>query len=444
MTGHSVTLGSLASGTLYHYRVKSRDAAGNLAVGVDRTFTTTADTTAPVISSVGVVPSLSGGVVSWATDEAASSQVEFGVTSSYGSSTAVDAALVTGHSVTLGSLASGTLYHYRVKSRDAAGNLAVGVDRTFTTTADTTAPVISSVGVVPSLSGGVVSWATDEAASSQVEFGVTSSYGSSTAVDAALVTGHSVTLGSLASGTLYHYRVKSRDAAGNLAVGVDRTFTTTADTTAPVISSVGVVPSLSGGVVSWATDEAASSQVEFGVTSSYGSSTAVDAALVTGHSVTLGSLASGTLYHYRVKSRDAAGNLAVGVDRMFTTTADTTAPVISSVGVVPSLSGGVVSWATDEAASSQVEYGLTSSYGSSTAVDAALVTGHSVTSGSLASGTLYHYRVKSRDAAGNLAVGVDRTFTTHGDGGGDDTRHARVTRCRFAACREFAARTYGV
>ena len=421
VTGHSVTLGSLASGTLYHYRVKSRDAAGNLAVGVDRTFTTTADTTAPVISSVGVVPSLSGGVVSWGTDEAASSQVEFGLTSSYGSSSTVDVALVTGHSVTLGLLASGTLYHYRVKSRDAAGNLAVGVDRTFTTTADTTAPVISSVGVVPSLSGGVVSWGTDEAASSQVEFGLTSSYGSSSTVDVALVTGHSVTLGSLASGTLYHYRVKSRDAAGNLAVGVDRTFTTTADTTAPVISSVGVVPSLSGGVVSWGTDEAASSQVEFGLTSSYGSSSTVDVALVTGHSVTLGSLASGTLYHYRVKSRDAAGNLAVGVDRTFTTTADTTAPVISSVGVVPSLSGGVVSWGTDEAASSQVEFGLTSSYGSSSTVDVALVTGHSVTLGLLASGTLYHYRVKSRDAAGNLAVGVDRTFTTTADGGGDGT-----------------------
>src|SRR5207245_2051452 len=44
---HGATLTGLASGTLYHYQVKSRDPAGNLTFGGDFTFTTLADTTPP-------------------------------------------------------------------------------------------------------------------------------------------------------------------------------------------------------------------------------------------------------------------------------------------------------------------------------------------------------------------------------------------------------------
>jgi hypothetical protein len=43
-----------------------------------------------------------------------------------------------------------------------------------------------------------------------------------------LITGHSAAVIGLSASTLYHYRVRSRDAAGNLAVSGDFTFTTTA------------------------------------------------------------------------------------------------------------------------------------------------------------------------------------------------------------------------
>src|SRR5207247_11309196 len=42
-------IGGLSAGTLYHYRVKSRDGAGNLATSADATFTTTV-TSAPVLA----------------------------------------------------------------------------------------------------------------------------------------------------------------------------------------------------------------------------------------------------------------------------------------------------------------------------------------------------------------------------------------------------------
>jgi hypothetical protein len=92
---------------------------------------------------------------------------------------------------------------------------------------------------------------------------------------------------------------------------------------------------------------------------------------------------------------------------------DTTAPTISSIvaGSLTSTSASI-SWNTNEPSDTQIEWGLTTSYGNSTAVNLALVTAHAQTVSGLAADTLYHYRVKSRDAAGNLATSADATFRT--------------------------------
>jgi len=86
-------------------------------------------------------------------------------------------------------------------------------------------------------------------------------------------------------------------------------------------------------------------------------------------------------------------------------------PVLSSVrvaGVSPS--GATMAWSTNVPADSQVEYGPTAAYGSSTIVNTGLVFSHAQTLSGLAHGTLYHYRVKSRNAAGTLTVSGDFTF----------------------------------
>ncbi|MHC4572964.1 MAG: right-handed parallel beta-helix repeat-containing protein [Planctomycetota bacterium] len=92
---------------------------------------------------------------------------------------------------------------------------------------------------------------------------------------------------------------------------------------------------------------------------------------------------------------------------------DTTAPVISNVQASDiSDSGATITWTTDENATSQVEYGLDTSYGSSTNADTNLVMSHLILLGGLAPGTLYHYRVRSKDAAANESVSEDKTFST--------------------------------
>src|SRR5438132_480357 len=110
-------------------------------------------------------------------------------------------------------------------------------------------------------------------------------------------------------------------------------------------------------------------------------------------------------------ARDAAGNTATAA--AVSVTVDNTPPMLSTVSA-SSLSsvGALITWATNKASDSQVDYGPTTAYGSSTPVNASLLTAHAVTLTGLLSATTYHYRVKSRDAAGNLATSRDFTLTT--------------------------------
>jgi len=72
-----------------------------------------------------------------------------------------------------------------------------------------------------------------------------------------------------------------------------------------------------------------------------------------------------------------------------------------------------VNWTTDELADSQVEYGLSNSYGQTTTIsDPNGVISHFVQLGNLLASTTYHYRIKSKDPSGNLSVSADKIFKT--------------------------------
>lgn len=91
---------------------------------------------------------------------------------------------------------------------------------------------------------------------------------------------------------------------------------------------------------------------------------------------------------------------------------DETPPVISEVSASSMTeTSAVITWGTNEPATSQVEYGLTTSYGYVSNLDD-LVSSHSVGLSGLSAGTTYHYRVKSKDVANNEGVSGDHIFTT--------------------------------
>jgi len=75
----------------------------------------------------------------------------------------------------------------------------------------------------------------------------------------------------------------------------------------PVISNVHSIPATTNSVaITWTTDENASSIVDFGPTTTYGTSL-TNSSLVTSHSVTVGNLPAAG-FHFRVRSVDGANN----------------------------------------------------------------------------------------------------------------------------------------
>ncbi|MBI2023682.1 fibronectin type III domain-containing protein, partial [Candidatus Giovannonibacteria bacterium] len=122
-------------------------------------------------------------------------------------------------------------------------------------------------------------------------------------------------------------------------------------------------------------------------------------------------LLGNTTYRYQVRANDAAGNNSA-YSSIVNGTTDATAPTQSAIASSAiTSSGATITWTTNESSNSTVDYGLTTGYGSS-AVNASMVTSHSVNLTGLSASTLYHYRVKSTDAAGNTATSADFTFTT--------------------------------
>lgn len=94
-------------------------------------------------------------------------------------------------------------------------------------------------------------------------------------------------------------------------------------------------------------------------------------------------------------------------------TDDTTPPVISDLAVSDiTATSARITWTTDEPASSQVEYGRTADYGSSSGLDTQLNTSHELTLTELESGAIYHYGVKCTDDSDNEVLSGDNTFTT--------------------------------
>ena len=102
-----------------------------------------------------------------------------------------------------------------------------------------------------------------------------------------------------------------------------------------------------------------------------------------------------------VKGIDYVVFKATGGDYVATYATDTNAPDISGVSATADGEGhATVSWETDEASSSRVEYGRTATLGSQV-TDTARVTSHRVELTNLSPNTTYRFRVTSTDVAGN-------------------------------------------
>ncbi|MDE2312094.1 MAG: hypothetical protein KGJ93_03350 [Patescibacteria group bacterium] len=154
----------LTASTQYSYTVSAYDAAGN-ASAQSAIVTVTTRAVLPVISNlIGSNTTATTTQISWNTNVPTNGQVFYGLTSVYGSQSALidDITKTTSHSLILTSLTPATAYHFKVTSIDALSNSTSSPDFTFTTltlsaassTVPTTTPAAPSSPVTPPSGGG--------------------------------------------------------------------------------------------------------------------------------------------------------------------------------------------------------------------------------------------------------------------------------------------------
>lgn len=445
---------------------------------VEETMDPPADTTGPVFVSVATASAGESEVnIVWTTDEMSYGYVQYGETTSYGLATPKSASATMDHTVAVANLTPGTAYHYRIVAVDESGNTSYSKDRTFETALEAVAidnvpPEITEVSAVNiTASGATITWMTDELAQGKIEYGKTAEYGKSSPLTDDYATEHSTALSSLDADTGYHYRVVVQDESGNESVSPDEVFTTdpapitapteeptatstpettatstsgtpmatsststtatsttttatttsttTATTSAPfAISHVETATvSTSSAIIIWKTNDGADSQVFYGTSESYASSSAVSAINVTSHEMKLVGLKSGTNYSYKVVSKNSSGKTIEKSGFEFSTLYKqkkiAVAPTISNIAIQSvGTSTAIIVFDTDILAGGKINYGTTTAYEKTDGGHNTFLSKHSHPLSGLKPSTIYNFETVVWGVDGSETLYENMTFTT--------------------------------
>ena len=362
-------------------------------------------------------------LIQWATNRTANSFVKYGTsTGDYGNEVG-SSEQVTSHSINLIGLTPGTTYYYKMIWSDEDGNQGSSDELTFVTNP---APSVSGVKATEtSIHSTYITFTTANGIKATVEYGETLSYGGLSSISISKdETVNTIKLDNLTEGTVYHYRIVVEDDEGNTFAGDDYTFETL-----PVpkiitfkIQQVSGMPTATLRLL-WTANTAISSIVTYYPTNApVNARDQVALTLKKTHEVILRDLQDDTDYTILVKGRDSAGNEAVYPSQQVKTAVDFRAPEIQNMTVESTIIGIgedakaqiIVSWDTDEPATTQVEYaqGTGTTYSQTTQEDTALTTNHVVTIPGLSPSKIYHLRAVSKDKAANISQSADTVMIT--------------------------------
>jgi hypothetical protein len=406
------------------------------------------DTTAPIITNVAVSEiTYNSAIISWNTDEPATSQVEYGFTSQYGGASDANTTPTQNHSIKLTGLSSDAIYNFRAVSVDAAGNTGYSANGAFTTEGapDTTPPsnindlktsniTQSSVDLTWTAPGndgniGTASYYDIRYSTAQItELNWDNAY-QLTGVPVpgpASTTEHYAAVGFPHSST-YYFAIKTGDQTGNIS-GLSNVVSATTQTPTLSVSLAATEESgyapLNDVDLTASVSGTATGNINYIF---YCHRTDDGTNVTTPYDAKFDNLSATTKTVDNLCSYDTPGTYSAKVivqrsglsaeNRAIISVMeplDTTAPVISNIAVSDITYNSVkIGWNTDEPAYGEVQYGLSSlAYDNSTGVSIDLLTVHSFSLSNLLPDTIYNYRVRSQDSAGNLAVSENRTFKT--------------------------------
>ena len=288
-------------------------------------------------------PTPTGITIGWQTNVAATSQVQYGATNSYGSSTVVDANMVTSHQQGVSGLKPATLYHFRVLSTDASNQTATGNDMTFTTATDSVPPAISitspAAGANLSATVSVTATASDNVGVASVQFQLDGANVGTIETSVPFVFSWDTTKSS--NGT-HNLRAIAKDTSGN--TGTSASVGVTVNSTPPDTTPPSVPSGLAATPVS-------TSQINLSWIAS------TDNVGVTGYKVFRGgaqiatsatttyqdkSLAAATTFTYSVAAIDAAGNTSAQSSSVSASTSASLFQLSGSITPAASGSGAIV------------------------------------------------------------------------------------------------------
>lgn len=440
---------NLTDGQTYYFSVSAYDTSSNKSVfsaEVSKVIPA-ADITAPTLSNGLPSGTVAAGTtqtnLSLTTNENATCKYAVTAGVSYASMTNTFTTTgTTTHSKLITGLQNGTSYSYYVKCVDSSSNANTNdytISFSVALPADITPPTRSAGLPTGSLAAGTtqttITLTTNENATCKYATMPDTTYVSMTNTFTTTgATTHSKVISGFQNGTNYNYYIRCIDGSSNANTDdyiISFTIASPTDSTAPTRS--GGLPSGSLAVgttqttLTLTTNENATCKLSTAAGVSYASMPITFFSTgSTNHSHTVTSLMNGTSYNYYIRCSDASNNFniddyqiafsvqapAISSGGGGGSSSDVTAPIIASINTSNLKSNLVqINWATNESATTKIEYGITNNYGQ-VSQSISLSTNHSIQLNNLQPATTYYFRAISVDAAGNQTMSSAQIFTT--------------------------------
>ena len=318
---HSVRVLGLEPERAYRYQIVWVDSNGNL--GESEWFETSTSEAPSIKDFKANVVSPFLAVVSWQTTLPSSSTMEYGE-SGFDNLVSFDGNS-TSFSREISNLSGGKTYNIRITARTEE-NFPYYYTTSFSTPPPPSISNLSFESITTSATPSLkVTWTTNVETTSSVFYKTEGdpSYKEITSSDT--TTAHELNISSLVDSTTYQLYAFGIDEYGNIAKSEVNTFQTPIDSRPPTVSDIAIETSNVGLgnqdeaqiVVSWKTDEPASSFVEYGEGISgddYNFKTNIDPTFTTSHLVIISGLKESTPYHLRVASTDKGDNTSYSTD----------------------------------------------------------------------------------------------------------------------------------
>jgi hypothetical protein len=393
-SNHSVTLENLESNTSFHFRAISSDGWGNVGYSNDGTFTTLLGEGEAEPEEEAVTP---------VEPEDVSDTLEF-----------IQRLIP---NVSLNDLAN-------IESLDDLSRFI-------------NAPIISGEpGIEIGATEVTVTWTTDIEADSIIAVAPESAYNEGAAEPYQMLVGnsdeytnvHEVTLHGLTPDTTYHFQLRSKARFGQTASSRDYTFRTSIEEL-QIVSYYTQIIDNETAIFRWVTNKEADSAVTYspylgGILAVDQSKTNKENAFSVIHEITITDFVAGTFYDVEIRSADAEGNVATKILPQFSTSEDDLPPMVSHIKADSTVFVDrsnkiqtIISWLTNEPATSQVYYqegvhGPSVDLVESTKLNSNYTKEHVMVITKFKPGIVYTFRVESIDSGGNATKSKVHTFMT--------------------------------